>query len=67
MMRGNSESASKTLKLNIKFTKPRASLAYTRNQVQDNARRVSREHNDKDVVTSKYKRISEIPWRVIFI
>ena len=34
------------------FTKPRASLAYTRNQpyVQDDARRVSREH--WDVVTS---------------
>ena len=30
------------------FTKPRASLAYTRNQ--DDARRVSREH--RDVVTS---------------
>ena len=35
------------------YTKPRASLAYTRNQplyVQDDARRVSREH--RDVVTS---------------
>ena len=31
------------------FTKPRASLAYTRNQ--DDARRVSREH--RDVVTSR--------------
>ena len=32
------------------FTKPRASLVYTCNHVQDDARRVSREH--RDVVTS---------------
>ena len=32
------------------FTKPRVSLAYTRNHVQDDVRRVSREH--RDVITS---------------
>ena len=34
------------------FTKPRASLAYTRNQ--DDARRVSREHRDVVTSTNKY-------------
>ena len=34
----------------VKFTKPRASLAYTHNHVQDDVWRVLREH--RDVVTS---------------